>query len=51
MQLREWKEGMIKRIFYIDPNDSEVQRMKKEKKQETAATAEVEREQQFSDSR
>ena len=51
MQLREWKERTIKGIFYIDPKDSEVLRMKREKKQVTAAaTTKIEREQQIKDS-
>ena len=38
-QLREWKERMTKEIFYIDPNDNEVQRMR-ERRQEVAAVTE-----------
>ena len=43
----------MKEIFYIDPDDSEVQRMKKarEREQVAAATSNVDREQQLSDKR
>lgn len=34
---------MMKEIFYIDPNDSEVQRMKEKRKQDSIAVATDER--------
>lgn len=37
LQLREWRERKMKEIFYIDPNDSEVQRMKEKRKLDIAA--------------
>ena len=43
----------MKEIFYVDPNDSEVQRMKREKKQVATAAAgsNVNTEQPLSDKR
>lgn len=40
----------MKEIFYIDPNDSEVQRMKREREQ-VAAASNVNTEQQLTDKR
>ncbi len=44
----------MKEIFYVDPNDSEVQRMKREREQvatAAAAASSVNTEQQISDKR